>query len=283
MLRCFSRVRFFGTLQTIARQASLSMGILQANTGVGCHALLQGIFPTQRSNLLLLHLRRILYYWATGEAQGLPVQEIYSCTLHFCFTPGKVTNSNSEKQHNKDSRTVSVRDRQRNTSNRYSFLSLYIYIISIYGKHVSFCHLAVKQSGFRHWRVQSSCKHLVTTPMSQHVGGQTRSFWLLQEKDWIGRRGLTCSFSPPSTVEHLLIYFPGDSRLGSWSFQMTCSVTSGLPEPDIPIYIYIHTYIDAQIDIFKGIGSLVLWGQLSPQLWGLASPKFIGLTARLEA
>ena len=28
------------------------------NTGVGCHALLQGIFPTQRSNLrLLCHLR----------------------------------------------------------------------------------------------------------------------------------------------------------------------------------------------------------------------------------
>ena len=30
-------------------------------TGVGCHALLQGIFPTQGSNLGLLHCRRILY------------------------------------------------------------------------------------------------------------------------------------------------------------------------------------------------------------------------------
>ena len=167
------------------------------NTGVGCHALLQGIFPTQESNLLLLHLRWILYYWATREAQGLIVQEIYSCTLHFRLIPGKVTNNNNEKQHNKNNRTVSVGNRQRNTTNRYSFLSLYIYLISIYGKHISFCHLAVKQSGFRHWRVQSSCKHLVTTPMSQHVGGQTSSFWLLQEKDWIGRRGLRCSFSPP--------------------------------------------------------------------------------------
>ena len=36
-------------------------GILQANTGVGCHALLQGIFPTQGSNLRLLHCRQILY------------------------------------------------------------------------------------------------------------------------------------------------------------------------------------------------------------------------------
>ena len=31
------------------------------NTGVGCHSLLQGIFPTQGSNLGLLHCRQILY------------------------------------------------------------------------------------------------------------------------------------------------------------------------------------------------------------------------------
>ena len=40
-------------------------GILQArileNTGVGSHFLLQGIFPTQGSNLGLLHCRQILY------------------------------------------------------------------------------------------------------------------------------------------------------------------------------------------------------------------------------
>ena len=43
-------------------------GILQARTlGVGCHFLLQGIFPTQGSNLHLLHCTRILYHWATRE------------------------------------------------------------------------------------------------------------------------------------------------------------------------------------------------------------------------
>ena len=31
------------------------------NTGVGCHSLLQGIFPSQESNLGLLHCRQILY------------------------------------------------------------------------------------------------------------------------------------------------------------------------------------------------------------------------------
>ena len=32
------------------------------NTGVGCHALLQGIFPNQGSNPGLLHCRQILYH-----------------------------------------------------------------------------------------------------------------------------------------------------------------------------------------------------------------------------
>ena len=41
------------------------------NTGVGCHALLKGIFLTRGSNpwlLWLLHYRRILYHWAAREA-----------------------------------------------------------------------------------------------------------------------------------------------------------------------------------------------------------------------
>ena len=37
------------------------------NTGVGCHALLQGIFLTQGSNLHLLLGRQILYHWVTRE------------------------------------------------------------------------------------------------------------------------------------------------------------------------------------------------------------------------
>ena len=32
------------------------------NTGLGCHSLLQGIFPTQGLNLGLLHCRQILYH-----------------------------------------------------------------------------------------------------------------------------------------------------------------------------------------------------------------------------
>ena len=46
----------------IAHQAPLSVGVLQAkSTGVGCHALLQGIFPTQGSNTGLPRCRQILY------------------------------------------------------------------------------------------------------------------------------------------------------------------------------------------------------------------------------
>ena len=38
------------------------------NTGVGCHALLQGIVLIQASNPQLLHCRQILYCWATRVA-----------------------------------------------------------------------------------------------------------------------------------------------------------------------------------------------------------------------
>ena len=40
------------------------------NTGVGCHFLLQGIFPPQGSNLSLLHWQVILYH--LGSHQGSP-------------------------------------------------------------------------------------------------------------------------------------------------------------------------------------------------------------------
>ena len=56
VLSRFSHVQLFATLQTGASQAPPSMG--GKNTGVGCHALLQGIFSTQGSNLRLLHLLR---------------------------------------------------------------------------------------------------------------------------------------------------------------------------------------------------------------------------------
>ena len=42
------------------------------NTGVACHSLLQGIFPTRGSDLGLLHSRLILYHLSH---QGSPVQE----------------------------------------------------------------------------------------------------------------------------------------------------------------------------------------------------------------
>ena len=44
------------------------------NTGVGCHALLQGIFPTQGSNPGLLHCRWILYQLSH---QGSPSLKLY--------------------------------------------------------------------------------------------------------------------------------------------------------------------------------------------------------------
>ena len=46
-MKLLSRIRLFATPWTVACQAPLSMGFPRQNTGVGCHFLLQGIFPTQ--------------------------------------------------------------------------------------------------------------------------------------------------------------------------------------------------------------------------------------------
>ena len=56
------------TLWTIARQAPLSMEFSSKNTGVGCHVLLQGAFPTQGSNLHLLCL-------LNSQAGSLPLAQ----------------------------------------------------------------------------------------------------------------------------------------------------------------------------------------------------------------
>ena len=62
VLSHFSRVRLFATPWTVAHRAPLSMASPGRNTGVGCRALLQGIFPTRGSNPPLLRL----LHWQVG-------------------------------------------------------------------------------------------------------------------------------------------------------------------------------------------------------------------------
>ena len=63
---------------TVARQAPLSMGFPGRNTGVGCHFLLQGIFPDQAWSLCLLHW--VLCHWAAWEAGWAAVTECRGCS-----------------------------------------------------------------------------------------------------------------------------------------------------------------------------------------------------------
>ena len=64
VLSCFSCVRLCVTLWTVAHQAPLSMGFSRQDTGMGCCALLQAIFPTQVSNQCLLRL----LHWQAGSS-----------------------------------------------------------------------------------------------------------------------------------------------------------------------------------------------------------------------
>ena len=68
---------------TVALQIPLSMGFPGKSTGMGCHFLLQRIFPAQCSNLGILHCRWILYQLSY---QGSP--SICCCAVtESCLTP----------------------------------------------------------------------------------------------------------------------------------------------------------------------------------------------------
>ena len=57
------------------------------NTGAGCHALLQGIFPTQESNPNLYMGRWVLYHCATREAPSLKITTTLKTEVK-CSTKG---------------------------------------------------------------------------------------------------------------------------------------------------------------------------------------------------
>ena len=68
VLRRFSRVQLFATPWTVACQWPLSEDSPGKDTGVGCHALLQGTFPSQGWNPYLLHR----LYWQAGSLPLAP-------------------------------------------------------------------------------------------------------------------------------------------------------------------------------------------------------------------
>ena len=74
-VKLLSHARLFATPWTVACTKLLHPRDFQGkNTGVGCHFLLQGIFPTQGSNPGLLHCRQRLYLLSH---QGSPHDRAY--------------------------------------------------------------------------------------------------------------------------------------------------------------------------------------------------------------
>ena len=68
VLNQFSNVWLFATQWTVAARLLCRWDSPGKNTGVGCHALLKGIFLTHRSNLHLLRLLR----WQAGSLPLVP-------------------------------------------------------------------------------------------------------------------------------------------------------------------------------------------------------------------
>ena len=79
VLSLLSCDRLFVTPWTVAHQAPLTMGFSRKNTGVGCHALLQGIFLTQGLNLSLQHWQEGSLPLAPPGKPGASYKTWYSC------------------------------------------------------------------------------------------------------------------------------------------------------------------------------------------------------------
>ena len=81
----------FATLWTVGHQAPLSMGFSRQEYWSGCHALLQGIFPTQGLNSRLLHH----LHWRVGSLPLAPLgkphrkytfsKRFLKVSLNFCL------------------------------------------------------------------------------------------------------------------------------------------------------------------------------------------------------
>ena len=71
-----SRVRLCDPMDSSLQQALCPWDFLGESTGVGCHFLLQGIFPTQASNPGLPHCRQMLYCLSH---QGSPIFIVFDC------------------------------------------------------------------------------------------------------------------------------------------------------------------------------------------------------------
>ena len=74
MLSSFSRVRLFATTWTVAHRILCLWNSPGKDTGVGYHALLQGMFLIQELNLYLVHL----LHW---QADSLPLSNLGNPTV----------------------------------------------------------------------------------------------------------------------------------------------------------------------------------------------------------
>ena len=103
-------VQLFVNLWTIGHQALLSMDSIGKNTRVGCHTLLQGIFPTQGLNPCLFWISRwgffvlfcfvFVFFFSTSVTWEAQVYTLFKCpyflllwlltSVYFCTITCKI-------------------------------------------------------------------------------------------------------------------------------------------------------------------------------------------------
>ena len=91
VLSCFSHAQFLVTLCRVSARLLCPWDSPGKNTEVGCHALLQGIFPTQESNLsllYLLHWQVFLFLFSFFATSAISQQSFACLTAAYYQVPG---------------------------------------------------------------------------------------------------------------------------------------------------------------------------------------------------
>ena len=94
LLSHFSYVQLFGTPWTVAPRLLWPWNSLGKNTGIGCHALLQEIFPTQVSNPRFLHwgwILLLLSHWGSLRGEFRIKHSKKTQTQSWCLPPSRHT------------------------------------------------------------------------------------------------------------------------------------------------------------------------------------------------
>ena len=196
------------------------------NTGVGCHSLLQGIFPIQGSNPVLLHCKQILYHLSH---QGSPYLCINIQYLSFSFWLTSLCISGLL------------------CSQFYIKFQSWFYFVDLFPSASLYFICSVTEDEADHTLIMGPCMHWSRGwKCTDHVGDQALITWLIirWSRDW------SC---PNHVADHALF----TRLIIHWSHYWKC--TEHLPDHALNTWLIMHWSRNSSYTDYETVHALITW------------------------